>query len=231
MERFIKKSRQDRNDEILDYQKKGYCFIDKNEYSLIDRIQVNYYGNNMIFGIRVSSQEPRFICVKDGANIDLQLTDIYCILDSSLKAGIPIAFDLKQQLYSSERKSSFIYKGDSYQFTKPIQVDDLIILKIPSSNIEIQYSQLIVLLALLQSKSSYFFSRKSNDNKKYMNGIYRLLICLLSLNSDHILLKKRGWIWNEVLNRFELRKDLADDEFIKLKYYLTQAEMETIMNL
>ena len=57
------------------------------------------------------------------------------------------------------------------------------------------------------------------------------MICLLSVNSDHLLLKKRGWIWNEKNNRFELRKDKADINYIMLKYYLTQDEMETIMNL
>ena len=42
MKNFIKITRQDRNHEIINYETKGYCFINKNDYALIDKIQVNY---------------------------------------------------------------------------------------------------------------------------------------------------------------------------------------------
>ena len=231
MKNFIKITRQDRNHEIINYETKGYCFINKNDYALIDKIQVNYYGYCMDLRIRVGCQEPSFLLINEGANIELSLTDVYSILSASLSTVIPICIDLKKQLNSSYEKSGFIYKDNEYQMIKPIKVSESLILKTPRTNIDIPYCQIIVLLALIQSKSSYFFSSGSDEKKKYIGGIYRLLICLLSVNSDHLLLKKRGWIWNKKNNRFELRKDKADINYIMLKYYLTQDEMETIMNV
>ena len=74
MKNFIKITRQDRNHEIINYETKGYCFINKNDYALIDKIQVNYYGYCMDLRIRVGCQEPSFLLINEGANIELSLT-------------------------------------------------------------------------------------------------------------------------------------------------------------
>lgn len=231
MKDFIKQTRIDRRQEIISYENKGYTFENKNTYFFINRICVNYYGNNLVFGIQVNDEEPYFIYVFQGANINLSISELYNILNYSARNGTPIVDDLQKQLGIKDSQSEFMYNNNKYRMIKPIHVDDSSVMKIPDTNIDIPYNQLIVLMALIQSKSNAFFNNSSDAKQKYMNGIYRLLICMLILNKDHLILKKRGWIWNEMKREFELHKELAESDSSIFKYYLTQEEMGIIMEI
>lgn len=230
MKDFVKDTRQARNREILNYEEKGYSFGDKTKYLLINKIQVAYHGQLLAIGIRVSDKEPYFIYIHQGANINFSIVDIYKILNASHKSILTIVDDLKNQLLSSDKSTEFLYGNHEYKMIEPIEVNEAAVLSVPKSNIEVPYKQIITLLALIQSKSNSFYRNSSDANRKYVDGILRLLICLLSIKTNHPVLNDRGWIWNSNLEEFELRKEITSDKYIKHKYCLTQTEMDTIMN-
>ena len=227
---FIKDTRVYRKQEIIEYEKKGYVIENKNYYLLVDRIIVNYYGKDIPIGIRVSDQELYFIFINQGANILFSISDLYKMMQSYMILGHPVIHDLKKQLLNTSDKTIFCYKGIQYEMIKPVQVDDQYYVLLPNSHIEIPYCYLLTIIALIQSKSNCLFGNSSDYNKKFIDGLYRLLICLLVCSGDNQYLLKRGWIWNSRTQEYELRKERVAEEFKNYKYYLTQKEMESIID-
>lgn len=228
---FISKSREDRKIEMDEYITKGYDIAHKSRYYLTDRMQIDYYGEKPEVGVRINADEPYFIFINKGANINLSLYDIYRILANAQRENIPSLDLLCGQLEISDQSGSFTYKGRSYSMMKPVHVnDDECKYVLPDSGIEIPGAYLFVIIALIQTKSNALFNRSSDNNKRLMNGFLRMLICLLKANQDYPALRKRGWRLKPDGKEFVFRKEDADEQYRTRKYYLTQEEYNYIIN-
>ena len=65
--------------------------------------------------------------------------------------------------------------------------------------------------------------------KKYLDGLVRLFSVLLKCTSDNITLKSLGWIYNNSMGYFELKKEVFIGERNKKRYYLTASEEAIIL--
>jgi hypothetical protein len=101
---------------------------------------------------------------------------------------------------------------------------------IPESGMKLTYSEIFVLINLIQEKSNALFMRSTTRKKKYQNGILRLLIVLCKMEKNILLLQELGWNWNEPQGRFEYLPKEKIKTRAKYKYYLTADEYKTIMN-
>lgn len=95
------------------------------------------------------------------------------------------------------------------------------------SDIRITIRELILLIYLIQDKSNYF--EGLSKEKKYINGLIRLLNVLLRCNESNMVLETLGWVFNTKIGKFELRKEKLVGERNKKRYYLTASEERIIL--
>lgn len=230
MNNFVPLLRSDRLREIIEYNKRGYVFrLGEDRFKYVRNISVcNAYNYEYSFEVRVSQDEPRFYIVSKKDNkkescIYLTIYEIYLILVEISKV---LSIDEVARILKNKRDSKLVidYTGLKFQlnfFSSDIPVGKV---KIPESNIEITYENFLLLLALIQDKSNYYWSISTFENKeKYTNGILRLLITLISIKGSETL-ESHKWYYNEHKEIYEKPK-----EKYEFKYYLTQKEFESIM--
>ena len=87
--------------------------------------------------------------------------------------------------------------------------------------------ELILLIYLIQDKSNYF--EGLSKEKKYINGLIRLLNALLRCNKQNDVLQTLGWEFNVEIGKYELRKEKLVGERNKKRYYLTASEERAIL--
>lgn len=232
MNNFVPLLRSDRLREIIEYNKRGYVFrLGEDQYKYVRNISVcNAHNYEFNFEVRVSQDEPRFYIVSEKDNtkescIYLTIYELYLIL---VEMSLALTVDVVTRILKNKRDSklNIDYTGLKFQvnfFSSNIPEGKI---KIPESNIEITYENFLLLLALIQDKSNYYWSISTNENKeKFTDGILRLLITLISTKGSEIL-ESHKWYYNDKKEIYEKPK-----EKYEFKYYLTQKEFESIMEV
>lgn len=236
---FIPAKREDRRNEMKNHKLNGYEFIRENDYKLVERIFIMKDLNQFDFEVRVDFKEVRFYIIKSNSRIYLSLYEIYLLLnDIYLDSDIDISKELKK-IYSND-KEKFICKTLEYEFPKSPIFENQYQIRIQNSNLEISYTELLLLIFLIQEKSNYFCSI-SEDMHIYKNGIINMMITLLNCREENTILKELGWNYSQYKNKYlenQLKhldkSDEKNKEFNKTvdrKYYLTEDEMKSILRL
>lgn len=236
---FIPAIREVRRNEINIYKSNGIDFIRENDYKLVERISIAKSQNCYNFEVRVDFKEVRFYIIKSNSCIYLSLYEIYTLLnDIYLNSDIDISEELKKIYDNSKEK--FICKNKEYEFPECSIIENQYQIRIPNSNLEISYTELLLLIFLIQEKSNYLCSI-SEDMYIYKNGIINMMITLLNCREDNTYLKELGWYYSQHKSyysenqlkylkksdeKYEERKKIADR-----KYYLTQSEMKSILKI
>jgi hypothetical protein len=240
MKTLIPLVKSDRLREIVSYKSKGYIFrVREDKYTYIRKITINLKGKTYSFELRDNQADTRFyICLEDSC-IYLTLPELYEILREITKK---LGYKRVCNILTSERNKigSINYMGLEFEvdfFSKPIPKGTILL---PESNLEISYEYLFLLISLIQDKSNYLWVLSSEDNRKYVDGILRLFVCLLS-SKDNKVLEKLGWFYDATANGYifdELKKvndpivtkDVNDKE-IRIKYYLTEEQFKDIIKM
>ena len=127
----------------------------------------------------------------------------------------------------SDETIDFMFRSQKYTVHKlPEDIPDESV-KILDSDITISVKELILLIYLIQDKSNYFESL--GKEKKYINGLVRLLNVLLRCNEYNTVLETLGWIFNAEQGKFELQKENLVGARNKKRYYLTASEERIIL--
>lgn len=236
MNEFVPTIRNDRYREINVYKAKNFSFIDEHKYELIDVLSINVeHDIKYKFEVRVNFNEVRFFIIKKGSSIYLSMYQLYELFYQQMFKSNKddILFHLNQ-LLTPQQKNIFIYKGIEYKLTEIENFNSNQIVEIPNSGLNITLTELFYLLVLIQEKSNYFCNL-SKTNKKYSNGLIRLLIALLKTEKDNKLLMQLGWFKNKDDNKFEqntlqkTKNDLKQNKIVNRKYYLTEKELNSII--
>lgn len=236
---FIPDIRKDRKNEIDNYKSKGIEFIRENDYKLVENICILKNFKFYNFEVRVDFKEVRFYIIKSNSCIYLSLYEIYTLLNEIyLSSDIDITEELKK-IYNNS-KDKFICKNKEYEFPECSIIENQYQIRIPNSNLKISYTELLLLVFLIQEKSNYLCSI-SKDMYIYKNGIINLMITLLNYHDDNTYLKELGWCYSRQKNKYmenQLRYLNKSDEkyeerknFVNRKYYLTQSEMKSILKI
>lgn len=236
---FIPTIREVRRNEINKYKSDGIDFIRENDYKLVDKIFISKSNNCYNFEVRVDFKEVRFYIIKSNSCIYLSLYEIYTLLNYIfLNSDIDITEELRKVYDDS--KEIFTCSKKDYEFPDCSVIENQYQIRIPNSNLKISYTELLLLIFLIQEKSNYLCSI-SEDMYIYKNGIINMMIALLKCQADSTYLNKLGWYYSKQENKYmenqlkylnksdenyKDRKKLADR-----KYYLTLSEMESILKI
>lgn len=240
MKNFIPVIRTDRLREMQSYEQKGYSFIDKKNYMMIEKIYTRQEGYEFEFGIEVTQNDVYFYLTEEKANVYLSIIELYHLLYAvGQQEGMEfVAGALKGQLRIQMKKAEakmlnqekFVYRNLEYEIRKTVSLKRNAAVEIPNIAFSIPYCELFMLLNLIQEKSNALFSRKK-ESKCYMDGILRLLIVLLTLKKDDACLLELGWRFDASLDQFVFAEipDEQKTERGKRKYYLTKTEYKNIL--
>lgn len=235
---FIQTIRDDRKKEIATHKHNSIQFIRENDYKLVDKISILKNNTNFTYEVRVDFREVRFYIIKSGSCLYLSIYEIYTLLnDIYINSDIDITEELNR-VYDISR-DKFIYKNNEYEFPKCSNIENQYQIRIANSNLTISYTELLILIFLIQEKSNYLCSI-SDEMIIYKNGLINLFITLLNCRKDNVFLNEIGWSYNPGENKYvenTLRYlDKEDENYEKRretvdrKYYLTEAEMKSILN-
>ncbi len=135
--------------------------------------------------------------------------------------------DLISFYLKNDETNYFIYRAQKYTVHKlPNNIPNDKV-DIFDSGITISVTELILLIYFIQDKSNYFEGLRTE--KKYMNGLIRLLNVLLNCNAPDMVLETLGWIFNNEIGKYEMRKEKLVGERNKKRYYLTASEERIIL--
>lgn len=243
---FVPLIKAERELEIKSYESIGVGFNDKNQYKLLETIRIYDIDGcewPLEFEVRVSFRDVRFYIIKNDSCIYLSINEIYNLLyDMNLNSDEDIT-DKLVAFYSNKEEYEFIYSENAYKFPKSPSFEDKYKVQIPYSDLYISYTELFILIFLIQEKSNYYWSI-SDKEVTYINGIIYLMITLLKSNQENNFLKKLGWNYSSDDNKFKDnvlsypdKNEVSDVEYKKKrsivdrKYYLTEEEMKSILNV
>lgn len=240
MKTLIPLVKSDRLREIYLYKSKDYSFRSgENKYVYIRKMKVIIDTNEYCFQIRDNQSEQKFFIAFNSSCIFLSIIEIYDLLRQiSSKIGTN---KVKTILTGKRNKSAKIeYTELEFElmfFTNKIPEGKILL---PESNLEISYEYLFVLIALIQDKSNYLWMLSNKINHKYINGILRLLTCLISTKQNEFL-KKLRWDYDTLNNKYYINESIIMDEHITtkdingkdiiIKYYLTKKQFVDIMKV
>ncbi|NFG58608.1 hypothetical protein FC778_07825 [Clostridium botulinum] len=252
--------RSDRRREIEEYKLRGYYFLNKSRYLYLRNIVIPYNKENYEFQVRVDTNEVRFLLTKkdkiEGENsredenkqliymqtIYLTIEEIYLLMKNMCdEIGTDKVISILNDYLSKNKNTNntetfnikYLELDYKLNFIKSDILDNIFNkqVTIPNTDIKIDCIQGFLLLFLIQDKSNYLFSISTVYNKRYKNGIVRLILVLISLEHENSILSNLGWNYKE--NKFELEyKRLKRQNTRKSKkYYLTEKEMNVILNI
>ena len=186
---FIGDIRKYRENEIIEYESKGYLVLDKAKYTLNDSISIKIGKNEYSFGIRVNINEVYFFLLHNGSQIYLSIYEIYELLWKLVVCDKKIYVISALNFYvKSDDRASFMYKNKIYTVHNLPQIPDLNSdrIMIPHTDLKITVGELILLVYLIQDKSNCF--EAMSKNSKYQNGLIRLYKVLLRCNEENVIL-------------------------------------------
>lgn len=213
-----------------EYEQKGYSFISKKDYLMLEKVYLDYCDKRYYFGLQVNQDEFYFYIINNNSNIYLSIYDIYCLLYEIVCKNSNTEFLnlIKRQMNMSTRLTQEVwYKNLYYSIHKIVRIKKDGCVISPESGVSITYSQLFLLINLIQAKSNALFEKSTQQNRKYKNGILRLFTALLSTTSNNDILKSIGWVYKD--GKFILDRIENETERSKQKYYLTKEELKTIL--
>lgn len=236
---FVPTIRENRRNEINIHKLNGIDFVRENDYKLVERIFILKDNIRFDFEVRVDFREVRFYIIKNYSCIYLTLYEIYLLLnDIYINSDIDVSVELKK-IYDNA-KEKFICKNKEYEFPKSSFIENQYKIRIPNSNLEISYTELLLLIFLIQEKSNYLCSI-SEDMYIYKNGIINMMITLLNCRKKTTCLRELGWNYSPDKNRYIENKlrylDKNDEKYrerketVDRKYYLTETEMNCILEM
>ncbi|BBF42627.1 hypothetical protein lbkm_1311 [Lachnospiraceae bacterium KM106-2] len=228
MKEFVPAARTDRRRQIIEYEKKGYEFINKNEFIYINKITVLDNDENYEYGIRLNPNEVYFYIINDGASIYLSIYEIYVLLKGEVSKGSIELLNVLKEYPNIKETTIFRYKGICYELKKLNNSLANKMINISKTSLKISYRQLVILIYLIQEKSNYLFGL-SDDKVGYIDGLIRMLYNLLKINSENSFLKSLGWIYDSDFLGYKLVKEKKRGLRNKYRYYLTADEERSIL--
>lgn len=231
MEDFISSIRTDRKREIAKYKSMGYTV--SSNYICISSITVFCKHEEYSYNVQADKREIKFFISDKNANIYLSVFEIYELI-YSMAPMYQNMFKMALKKYlinDTDKECYFIYKGVRYSLSNCADVTKGMVY-MNSTGLYIESSKIYFLIQLIQEKSNSLFERsKKEDNKAYINGLFRLFHALLVSSGDNDILKSKGWKWSSTdmhyMQEEEEQKDTS--EGWKGKYYLTDKEYKLIL--
>ena len=225
---FVKDIREIRECEIQHYESKGYIVANKANYILNDIINIIVDKDKFSYGIRVNINEIYFYILHEGSQIYLTIYEIYILLWRLVivdgKTDIIDSIDFYMR---NNETINFYYKNRNYTVHMlPSNIPNYSV-DVFDSDIKITFKELLLLIYLIQDKSNYF--EGLSKEKKYFNGLIRLLKVLLKCNTSNTVLETLGWVFNMETGKFDLRKEKLVGERNRKRYYLTASEERIIL--
>lgn len=247
MNDFISTVRTDRKREMTQKKESGIIIANEHEYRFVDTIFICVNQSEKLeIGFQANNDDVYFFLIDDGANVYYSVKEIYelllfiCVTGrrrivlEALDVIINTIMRKKERKDPSEKEEDlwenrgcFFYRGIKYYLKDvrfPMCTGEV---EMPDGACRISFLKLFVLINLIQEKSNALFTRGEGKKVHFVNGMVRLLYCLLIGEEDCEVLNRKGWYYDKSAKKFILHSDLAEDKLTK--YYLTEDEYQSII--